>query len=75
MEGHPEYEDRGATRVPRPVGSSDATSKRTFLLLDGERRSLTAELRPLWRLKRRYEDLSLVMMLARLERDCPGRLG
>jgi hypothetical protein len=40
-----------------------------FILLDGERRSLTAELRPLWRLRGRYEDLSLAMMLAHLERD------
>lgn len=40
-----------------------------FLLLDKERGSLTAQLRPSWRLRGRYEDLSLVMILARLERD------
>ena len=40
-----------------------------FLLLDAERGSLTAQLRPSWRLSGRYEDLSLVMILARLERD------
>ena len=40
-----------------------------FLLLDRKRRSLTAQLRPWWRLRGRYEDLSLVMILARLERD------
>jgi hypothetical protein len=69
MEGHPKDEDPGATPAPGRIDSSDATRKRLFLLLDGERRSLTAQLRPSWRLRGRYEDLSLVMMLARLERD------
>ena len=69
MEGHPRYVDPGATPVPGHVDSSDATRKRVFLLLDGERRSLMAEVRPWWRLRRRYEDLSLVMMLAHLQRD------
>jgi hypothetical protein len=40
-----------------------------FLLLDRKRRSLTAQLRPSWRLRGRYEDLSLVMIVARVERD------
>ena len=71
MEGHPIYEDPGAAPIPgRRSHPSDATKKRAFLLLEGKRRSLAAELRPLWRLKGRYEDLSLVMMLARLQRDC-----
>ena len=71
MEGHPIYEDPGAAPIPgRRSHPSDATRKRAFLLLEGERRSLAAELRPLWRLRGRYEDLSLVMMLARLQRDC-----
>jgi hypothetical protein len=71
MEGHPIYEDPGAAPIPgRRSHPSDSTKKRAFLLLEGERRSLAAELRPLWRLKGRYEDLSLVMMLARLQRDC-----
>jgi hypothetical protein len=69
MEGHPRDEDPGATPAPGRVDSSDATKKRLFLLLDRERSSLTAQLRPSWRLRGRYEDLSLVMMLARLERD------
>lgn len=69
MEGHPRYEDPGATPAPGRVDSSDAARKRMFLLLDTERRSLTAQLRPSWRLRGRYEDLSLVMILARLERD------
>jgi len=69
MEGHPRYEDPGATPAPGRVDSSDAARKRIFLLLDMERRSLTAQLRPSWRLRGRYEDLSLVMILARLERD------
>ncbi len=69
MEGHPRYEDAGATRVPGRFDSSDATRKRVFLLLERERRSLIARLRPSWRLRARYEDLSLVMMLARLELD------
>jgi hypothetical protein len=69
MEGHPRDEDPGATPAPGRVDSSDVTRKRLFLLLDGERRSLTDELRPWWRLRGRYEDLSLVMILTRLERD------
>jgi hypothetical protein len=69
MEGHPRDEDPGATPAPGRVDYSDATRKRLFLLLDRERRSLRAQLRPSWRLRGRYEDLSLVMMLARLERD------
>jgi hypothetical protein len=70
MEGHPRYEDPGLAPVPgRRIDSSDAARKRMFFVLDGERRSLTAELRPSWRLRGRYEDLSLVMMLAHLERD------
>lgn len=40
-----------------------------FLLVEAERRSLAAQLRPAWRPSRRYEDLSLVIMLARLECD------
>jgi hypothetical protein len=71
MEGHLRHEDPRAAPVPGGrIHSSDATKKRTFLLLEEERRSLAAELRPFWRPKGRYEDLSLVMMLARLERDC-----
>jgi hypothetical protein len=69
MEGHPGYEDRRAAPVRGGVDSSDVTRKRAFLLLEGERRSLAGHLRPLWRPRRRYEDLSLVIMLARLERD------
>jgi hypothetical protein len=69
MEGHPRYEAPGAAPAPGRVDSSDATRKRVFLLLDRKRRSLTAQLRPSWRLRGRYEDLSLVMILARLERD------
>jgi hypothetical protein len=70
MEGHPRYENPGATGAPSRVDSRDAHRKRAFLLLDGERRSLTAQVRPSWRRRSRYEDLSLVLMLARLERDC-----
>lgn len=69
MEGHPRYEDPGAIPAPGRVDSSDAARKRMFLLLDAERRSLAAQVRPSWRLSGRYEDLSLVMILARLERD------
>ena len=39
------------------------------MVLESERRSLAAHLRPAWRPRSRYEDLSLVVMLARLERD------
>jgi hypothetical protein len=69
MEGHPRYENPGATGAPSRVDSRDANRKRAFLLLDEERRSLTAQVRPSWRRRNRYEDLSLVLMLARLERD------
>ena len=69
MEGHPGYEDRRAAPVRGRVEPSDVTRKRAFLLLEGERRSLAAHLRPAWRPRGRYEDLSLVIMLARLERD------
>ena len=69
MEGHPRHEDSGATPAPGHVDFSDAARKRLFLLLDRERGSLTAKLRPLWRLRGSYEDLSFVMMLARWERD------
>jgi hypothetical protein len=69
MEGHPRYEAPGAVPAPGRVDPSDATRKRVFLLLDRKRRSLTAQLRPSWRLRGRYEDLSLVMVLARWERD------
>ena len=67
MEGHPRYEDPGAIPAPGRVDSSDAARKRMFLLLDAERRSLAAQVRPSWRLSGRYEDLSLVMILARLD--------
>src|SRR5918992_5094975 len=69
MEGHPGYEDRGAAAARGHADSTDAIRKRAFLLLEGERRSLAAQLCPLWRPGGRYEDLSLVAMLARLERD------
>jgi len=69
MEGHPKYEDPGAMPAPGRVESSGAARKRVFLLLDAERRSLTAHVRPSWRPSGRYEDLSLVMILARRERD------
>lgn len=73
MEGHPGYEDRGAAPVCVRADSSDAATKRAFLLLEDERRSLAAQLRPPWRPSGRYEDLSLVVMLARLERDWLGQ--
>ena len=74
MEGHPGYEDRRAAPVRR-VDSSDVIRKQAFLLLEGERRSLAAHLRPAWRPRGRYEDLSLVIMLARLERDWLSQSG
>ncbi len=74
MEGHPGYEDRRAAPV-RPVDSSDVIRKQAFLLLEDERRSLAAHLRPAWRPRGRYEDLSLVIMLARLERDWLSQSG
>jgi hypothetical protein len=73
MEGHPGYEDPRAVRVLGPVETSEAARKRVFLRLEDERRSLAARVRPRWRPRRRYEDLSLVMMLARFERDWLGR--
>src|SRR5687767_3456492 len=73
MEGHPGYEDRRAAPARGRVDSSAVTRKRTFLLLEGERRSVAAHLRPAWRPRGRYEDLNLVIMLARLERDWLGQ--
>lgn len=75
MEGHPGYEDRRAAPVRGRVEPSDVIRKRAFLLLEGERGSLAADLRPAWRPRGRYEDLSLVIMLARLERDWLSRSG
>ena len=69
MEGHPGYEDRGATPAGGGVATSDLTRKRLFLRLDSKRRELAAQLCPRWRPRGRYEDLSLVMMLTRFERD------
>jgi len=69
MEGHPRDEDPGATDAPGDLDSFEA-SKRVFLSLEREHRLHAAALRPWWRLRGRYEDLSLVIMLARLERDC-----
>jgi hypothetical protein len=51
-----------------PLESRDAARKRVFFQLDSERRSLAARPGPRWRPSRRYEDLSLAAMLARLER-------
>jgi hypothetical protein len=73
MEGHPGYEHRSATPARGRRDASDATRKRAFLVLEGERRWLAAHLRPPWRPRGRYEDLSLVIMLARLERDWLSR--
>ena len=69
MEGHPRDEDPGATDAPSDLDSFGA-SKRVFLSLEREHRLHAAALRPWWRLRGRYEDLSLVILLARLERDC-----
>lgn len=69
MEGRPGYEVRGATPIRGRVDSSSLTRKRLFLRLDGERRELAAQLCAPWRPRGRYEDLSLALMLARLERD------
>ena len=69
MEGHPRDEDAGAREAPGDLDSFE-DSKRVFLSLEREHRLHAAALRPWWRLKGRYEDLSLVIMLARLERDC-----
>lgn len=75
MEGHPGYEDRRSAPVRGRVEPSDVIRKRAFLLLEGERGSLAAHLRPAWRPRGRYEDLSLVIMLARLERDWLSQSG
>jgi hypothetical protein len=69
MEGHPGYEDLRAAPARGRFDSSDVARTQAFVLLEAERRSLTAQLRPAWRPSGRYEDLSLVIMLARLERD------
>jgi hypothetical protein len=43
--------------------------RRVFLLLEGHRESLAARLRRPFRIRRRYEDLRLVKMVTRLQRD------
>jgi hypothetical protein len=54
--------------LTEPREGRDAARKRVFFQLDSERRSLAARPGPRWRPSRRYEDLSLAAMLARLER-------
>jgi hypothetical protein len=57
---------------PIPVRADRASltaRRRAFLLLDGERASLKGRLRSSWHPLGRYEDLCLIAMLTRLERD------
>jgi hypothetical protein len=68
MEGRPTNEERGRSPAPGD-GDSVAARKRTFLLLDRERVSLKARRRAPWHVLGRYEDLCVVAMLTRLERD------
>jgi hypothetical protein len=69
MEGHRTNEEPGRSLGPRDRYSSLAATKRAFLLLDKERASLKVRLRSPWHPLGRYEDLCLITMLTRLERD------
>jgi hypothetical protein len=69
MEGHPTKAELGRSLAPGDDDSSIAARKHAFLLLDRERSSLSARRRAPWHLLGRYEDLYLVTMLTRLERD------
>src|SRR3954470_9974476 len=69
MEGRPTNEEQGRIPGPRDRYSSLAARKRAFLLLDRERASLKARLRAWWHPLGRYEDLCLITMLIRMERD------
>ncbi len=69
MEGRPTNEEPGRGPGVRDRYSSLAARKRAFLLLDRERASLKARLRAWWHPLGRYEDLCLITMLTRLERD------
>ena len=69
MEGRPTNEEPGRGPGPRDGYSSLAARKRAFLILDRERASLKARLRAWWHPAGRYEDLCLITMLTRLERD------
>jgi hypothetical protein len=68
MEGHPTDEEHGKSPAPDDRDSVSAR-RRAFLLLDRERASLRARRRAPWRPLGRYEDLCVVSMLTRLERD------
>jgi hypothetical protein len=69
MEGRPTNEEPGRSLRPCERYSSPAARRRAFLLLDRERASLKARLRDWWHPLGRYEDLCLITMLTRLERD------
>jgi hypothetical protein len=69
MEGHPTKAELGRSLAPGDDDSSIAARKHAFLLLDRERALLSARRRGPWHLLGRYEDLCLVTMLTRLERD------
>jgi hypothetical protein len=66
-EGHRIREDFGPALAER-ADVRDAARKRVFFQLDSERRTLAARSGPRWRPFRRYEELTLATMLARLER-------
>ena len=69
MEGHRTNPERGRKPARGGGDSALAVKKRAFLLLDRERASLKTGLRARWQPLNRYEDLYLVTMLTRLERD------
>jgi helix-hairpin-helix protein len=72
------YQRRGEAKPPQRAdaaafgGADDAAivaRRRAFLLLEGHRESLAARIGRQLRVSRRYEDLCLVKMVTRLQRD------
>ncbi len=55
--------------LPGAEGPAVVARRRVFLLLETDRESLRAQLRRRVRVRRRYEDLCLVKMVTRLQRD------
>jgi hypothetical protein len=65
----PQREGDGAESVNGAGDKGTVASRRVFLLLESERQSLASGLRRQFHPARRYEDLCLVKMVTRLQRD------
>jgi DNA uptake protein ComE-like DNA-binding protein len=65
----PQRDGYGAALVNGRDDEATVARRRVFLLLEGERQSLASGLRRQFHPARRYEDLCLVKMVTRLQRD------